>query len=201
MLKFDDYTDSLHISSYVQGCVQHNSEVTKEFHALKDKTYPYKTDSYAKGSDAQHEHMIGQEWLRKLEACFFGIWKPPAEIVLAKLGMHALQAPGYHWIDGPETGMRLLMEKGKTVYQYLYETLPHFESCPSQYSLIAAHRFCDTHDENFVEWQDRATGNRMYFAASGGYYERGMKMDHDNHIYIPPIIGVYGFKNAKKPSK
>jgi hypothetical protein len=201
MPNFSEYTDGLHVTSFLLGATKNNEDVKAEFAKLRDIRYPGKVNTYCQGPDAQHEHIVGEEWLRRLQACLFGIWTPPAEIVLANLGLNALPAPGYEWIDGPETGMRLLMKHGVSVYQFLYETLPHFESCPSQFSLIAAHAFCYKHDENFVEWLDRSTGNRMFYAASGGYYEKAMSMEHDNHVYIPPITGVYGFKNARKPTK
>lgn len=149
-------------------------------------------------NDKQYAHIKGSEVIRKLEAAYHSLRRPTPEIIYAHLGLVGLPTPGIDCLLGPETGIEQLVKAGETIYQFLYESVTHFESVPAPYCLIAAQVFCDKHDENFVEWDSASTGNRMFYANTGAYFDRAQKGSYDNARYIPPINGMYGILTAKR---
>lgn len=161
------------------------------------KTYPHKinTVGYRHGED-QAVAMRGDEILRQIEAVYYSMHRPLAEVIYAKLGIAALTAPGIDFAMGPEFGTRILQQHGRAVYNFLYETAGHFEGVSDHTMFIAAHKFCDKHDENFVQWIDRKTGRNCFYANTGAYFEVTDPMAFNHLEYIPPVHGCYGFEDA-----
>lgn len=190
--------------SYIQKVCDELPEAKAWLDKLKLRDYPardYPGKIACLGSDPNdkhYQHIKAVEILNKLEAAYYSVRKPVSQLIYAKLGLSGLPAPGIEWILGPESGIRELQKRGRTVYQYLYETVPHFESVSNENSFIAAHKFCDRHDENYVEWLDRTTGRSMFYANTGAYFDKVKPMKFDNSLYIPPIHGRYGFLDAKE---
>jgi hypothetical protein len=185
---------------FIQDICESNPDAKKWIEKLKAREYPardYPGKIECLGpSDPteQHaQHIKGVDILTKLEAAYYSVRRPLEELILAKLGLQAQPYPGIAWVLGPSTGIIELQGRGKSVYQYLYSNIKHFESVGDETCFIAAHRFCDKHEENYVEWVDRTTGRFMYYANTGAYFDRAKSMQFDHTKYIPPIHGVYGF--------
>lgn len=160
------------------------------------KTYPHKTLCiYADNNECYGQQLKGDDILRKIEAAYYNTHRPLAEVIFAKLGIDALSAPGIEWVMGPDFGTRILQQHGRAVYNYLYATAGHFEGVSGPEMFIAAHKFCDKHEENFVEWLDRKTGRTCYYANTGAYFEVTDEMAFNHTEYIPPIHGCYGFQD------
>lgn len=159
------------------------------------RDYPGKIDYLGPTDPTEHQaqHIKAVDILTKLEAAYYSVRRPMEEVILAKLGLSALPFPGIAWVLGPSTGIIQLQSHGKYVYQYLYENIKHFETVGDETCFIAAHRFCDKHEENYVEWVDRTTGRFMFYANTGAYFDRVKTMRFDHTQYIPPIHGRYGF--------
>lgn len=161
------------------------------------KTYPRKTALVGGDpTDRQAQAIYGDDVMRKIEAVYFSSHRPLAEVVFAKLGLDALLHPGIDWILGPDSGTRVLQQHGRIVYNYLYTTAEHFEGVSGPTMFIAAHKFCDKHDENFLQWTDRKTGRICFYANTGAYFDVTEEMAFNHSEYIPPIHGCYGFQDS-----
>lgn len=175
-----------------------SNEVVKAWlHENARKTYPNKTNCVGNDNGERYRQAIkGDDVLRRIEAVYLCTQRPLAEVTYANLGRIALPAPGIEWVLGPDFGTRILQQMGRVVYNFLYESAGHFEGVSDHTMFIAAHKFCDKHEENFVQWIDRKTGRNCFYANTGAYFEVTDPMAFNHLEYIPPIHGCYGFEDA-----